>query len=216
MNPSHLSPLAPGGALAIRPADLADAADAAAVLRLLDAYARDPLGQGRPLSRAARACLIPALRQVPNALILLAVVDLAAWAAVADPPTACPVQAPPGAPALAVGVAVCFAGFSTFQTRGLLNLHDLALLPAWRGRGIGRRLLAAVEAIARGRGYCKVTLEVRADNLPARALYASAGFGVTAPVDVGPAGGAATLASMSSPVAAPVGGYLFCEKRLPD
>ncbi|TVQ88478.1 MAG: GNAT family N-acetyltransferase [Chromatiaceae bacterium] len=113
-----------------------------------------------------------------------------------------------GAGALAVGVAVCFTGFSTFQARGLLNLHDLALLPAWRGRGIGRRLLAAVEAIARARGYCKITLEVRGDNAPARALYASAGFGVAPPDAAVPMADGANSSTAIT--------HLFCEKRLAD
>lgn len=33
-----------------------------------------------------------------------------------------------------VGVAVCFFELSTFKTRPLLNIHDLAVLPQYRGR----------------------------------------------------------------------------------
>jgi len=75
-----------------------------------------------------------------------------------------------------VGVAVCFLGFSTFQARPLLNIHDLAVLPEWRGKGIGRALLAHVEDRARRRGCCKLTLEVLDDNARARGLYESLGF----------------------------------------
>jgi ribosomal protein S18 acetylase RimI-like enzyme len=85
----------------------------------------------------------------------------------------------------AVGIAVCFAGYSTFRARPLLNLHDLAVLPAARGRGVGEALLGGVAARARALGCCKVTLEVREDNAPARRLYARAGF-----VDSAPAGAA--------------------------
>lgn len=81
----------------------------------------------------------------------------------------------------AVGVAVCFAGYSTFRARPLLNLHDLAVLPGARGRGVGEALLAGVTARARGLGCCKVTLEVREDNAPARRLYERAGFLSSAP-----------------------------------
>lgn len=137
----------------INPADLGCRADADALLMLIDAYASDPMGDGRGLSAEARACLIPALRGLPGAFVLLARAD----------------RAP-------VGVAVCFAGFSTFRARGLFNVHDLAVLPAWRGQGIGRRLLRAVEDEASSRGYCKVTLEVRADN-PAQGLYRRLGYG---------------------------------------
>jgi ribosomal protein S18 acetylase RimI-like enzyme len=81
----------------------------------------------------------------------------------------------------AVGVAIGFLGYSTFRARPLLNLHDLAVLPAARGAGVGRALLAAVAARARALGCCKVTLEVREDNAPARRLYARAGFVDSAP-----------------------------------
>lgn len=47
------------------------------------------------------------------------------------------------------GVATCFEGFSTFACRPLLNLHDLAVHPDHRGRGLGKRLLAQVEQLAR-------------------------------------------------------------------
>jgi ribosomal protein S18 acetylase RimI-like enzyme len=138
----------------IRPADLGRTADAAAVLALLDAYAADPMGDGRALSVETRACLIPALRRVPGNLVLLAVAGT-------EP----------------VGVAVCFTGFSTFRARALLNVHDLVVLPAWRRQGIGKRLLRAVEEEATARGHCKVTLEVRGDNAAALALYRGLGFG---------------------------------------
>jgi len=91
-------------------------------------------------------------------------------------------------------LAVCFTGFSTFRARALYNIHDLAVLPAWRGRGVGRRLLRAVEAQARERGYCKITLEVRADN-PAAGLYRQLGYGAAS--------------SGGEPAQ-----YLFLEKRL--
>lgn len=85
----------------------------------------------------------------------------------------------------AVGVAVCFVGYSTFRARPLLNLHDIAVLPSARGRGVGEALLEGVAARARTLGCCKVTLEVREDNGPARRLYGRAGF-----VDSAPAGAA--------------------------
>jgi len=49
-------------------------------------------------------------------------------------------------------------------------------LPEYRGRGIGRKLLEAVEKNARQLGCCKVTLEVGQDNQLAKGLYRSVGF----------------------------------------
>jgi ribosomal protein S18 acetylase RimI-like enzyme len=138
----------------IRPADLSAPGDATAVVSLLDGYAADPMGGAAPLPAATRAALGPALRDFPGARVLLA------WVA--------------GRP---VGVAVCFTGFSTFRARPLTNVHDLAVDPKWRGRGVGTRLLDAVVAQARAQGHCKVTLEVREDNTGAMALYRRRGFG---------------------------------------
>jgi len=124
-----------------------------AVLKLVDAYSMDPMGDGKPLSDEARKRLLPGLRQQPTTLILLAYKG--------DQP---------------VGIAVCFGGFSTFAARPLINIHDLAVLPEYRGQGIGRRLLEAVERKARELGCCKLTLEVQEKNRKAKAVYEAAGF----------------------------------------
>jgi GNAT superfamily N-acetyltransferase len=76
----------------------------------------------------------------------------------------------------AVGLANCFMGYSTFAAAPLVNIHDLAVLPKTRGRGVGKALLQAVEAEALKRGACKITLEVLSGN-PARRLYAREGYG---------------------------------------
>ena len=120
---------------------------------MVDAYSRDPMGDGAPLSPEARERLIPGLRKHPTTLVFLAY-D-------ADTP---------------VGVAVCFLGFSTFAAKPLVNLHDVSILPTHRGRGIGRALLAAVEVRARELGCCKLTLEVLDQNHRALRTYAAAGF----------------------------------------
>ena len=139
--------------LAIREANFADAGDAAAIVTVLDSYASDPTGGGAPLAREVRERLVPALRGQPTALVLLAFVG----------PTP-------------VGIAVGFFGLSTFQARPLLNIHDLAVVAAYRGKGVGRALLREAEQRALGRGCCKLTLEVQDANARARALYASFGF----------------------------------------
>lgn len=137
----------------IREANLADETHAAGLLSVLGDYAADEMGGGAPLDEGVRQRLIPALREQPQALVLLAFNG-----------------------AEVVGLATCFFGFSTFAARPLLNVHDLAVLAGFRGRGIGRALLAAAEERARARGCAKLTLEVREDNARARGLYRERGF----------------------------------------
>jgi len=52
----------------------------------------------------------------------------------------------------------------------------IGVLPAYRGKGIGGRLLAACISKAKMNGITRITLEVRADNQPAIKLYERAGF----------------------------------------
>lgn len=63
--------------------------------------------------------------------------------------------------------------FSSRAHRGTLGL---GLLPEWRGRGVGRRLLEATLAMARRAGFKRIELDVHADNQRAIALYEKAGF----------------------------------------
>jgi GNAT superfamily N-acetyltransferase len=46
------------------------------------------------------------------------------------------------------GFALFFHNFSTFLGRPGLYLEDLFVIPEWRGRGVGRKLLAHVAAVA--------------------------------------------------------------------
>ena len=123
------------------------------VVTLTAAYALDEMGNGGPLPSETLEELVPALRRHPTTLIFLAYLD-----------------------GNAVGIANCFLGFSTFKARPLVNVHDLAVLPEYRGRNIGPRLLQAVEQKALELGCCKVTLEVQEGNTRARHVYASQGF----------------------------------------
>ena len=140
-------------ALEIRPVDWLQADESRAVVDVLNSYASHAIGGGIPLSDAVRAQLASALAQRPHALVLLA------WSE--------------GQP---VGLAIAFEGFSTFACRPLLNIHDLAVLPKFQCRGVGKALMAAVEAEATRRGCCKLTLEVLEHNTHARKLYEQAGF----------------------------------------
>jgi len=134
-------------------ANLDDSAHQAAVLKMVDAYSMDALGDGKPLSDEARVLLLPGLRQHPTTLIFLALLA----------------QEP-------IGIAVCFRGFSTFAARPLMNIHDLAVMSGYRGQGVSRKLIGAVERKAREMGCCKLTLEVLEKNRRAISVYEAAGF----------------------------------------
>jgi ribosomal protein S18 acetylase RimI-like enzyme len=124
-----------------------------AVLAMVDAYSRDTMGSAKPLDPGVRLRMIPGLQRHPTTLIFLAFEG----------------EQP-------VGVAVCFIGFSTFAAKPLINIHDCMVLPAFRGKGVGRSLLDAVEAKARELGCCKLTLEVMDNNDRALRAYEAAGF----------------------------------------
>ncbi|TFH85901.1 N-acetyltransferase [Billgrantia azerbaijanica] len=57
-----------------------------------------------------------------------------------------------------------------------VRLYSFCVHPTARGGGIGRRLLEALEAVARERGGERLELEVRVDNRVALGLYRRAGF----------------------------------------
>ncbi|OYU45156.1 MAG: GNAT family N-acetyltransferase [Burkholderiales bacterium PBB4] len=138
-------------------ADYGNPSHAAALVMLLDAYARDPMGGGEGLSDYAKTALVPALAARPQAFSVLA------FAGVGD--------------AQPVGLINCIEGFSTFACKPLVNVHDVAVLGSHRGLRIGERMLELVEVIARERGACKLTLEVLSSNAGAIRLYQRVGFG---------------------------------------
>jgi len=134
-------------------ADYGNPQHAELIVELLNHYARDPMGGAEPLSDYARTHLVAELAKRPFALTLLALVD-----------------------GNGAGLANCFEGFSTFSCQPLLNIHDMAVSSAFRGLGISQHLLMAVEAEARQRGCCKITLEVLEGNTVAQASYRKFGF----------------------------------------
>jgi len=138
----------------VEPADLSNPVEAAALVEIIDSYARGEGGQNAPLTARARDRLVPGLRAHPLAQVLLAKLD--------------------GRP---VGAAVCVFGFSTFAGEPTVNLHDFAVLPESRGRGVGQALLAELERRARERGCCRISLEVHDTNARAKKLYRQNGFG---------------------------------------
>ena len=154
-------------AVQVRRVDYRAPADRAALIALLDAYAQDPKGGSTPLSADVRARLCDDLAAHPLAASFIA------W--LGDQP---------------VGLINTFEGYSTFKARPLLNVHDIAVLPAHRAQGVGQALLAACEAHAREQGCCKLTLEVLSCNQRAMRSYERFGF---APYTLDPADGQALL-----------------------
>lgn len=71
----------------------------------------------------------------------------------------------------AVGFALFFHHFSTWRGCRGLYLEDLFVLPAERGRGIGRRLLSELARLARARGCARMEWAVLDWNQPAIDFY---------------------------------------------
>ena len=69
------------------------------------------------------------------------------------------------------------AGYVGSQTvLGEADMMNLAVSPAYRRQGVAGTLISALTARAEELGLAFVTLEVRAGNEPAKALYAKHGF----------------------------------------
>lgn len=134
-------------------ADLSSPEHGAAIVLLLDEYAKDLMGGGEELGNYTKQHLIDALRERPNAYVVLAYVD--------------------GEPA---GLAICFEAFSTFACKPIMNIHDFAVVSKFRGQGLAKGMLDKVEAVAKEVGCCKITLEVLEGNHRAKAVYEQFGF----------------------------------------
>jgi ribosomal protein S18 acetylase RimI-like enzyme len=140
-------------AIEIIEANPAKPSHAAAIVQLMDEYARDLMGGGQGLSEEVKSNLPMALSKRSNAHVILALSEL-------EP----------------AGLIICFEGFSTFACRPLLNIHDVIVSGSYRGQGIAKRLLNQAEVIARRLDCCKLTLEVLEGNAIAQSAYKSVGF----------------------------------------
>ena len=120
---------------------------------LLNTYAKDPMGGGSALSEFAKANITQQLALTPGATSILCYVD--------EHPA---------------GLINCFEGFSTFECKRLINIHDVVVLSEYRGIGICQQMLQAVEALAKERDCCTLTLEVLEGNGPAQSAYLKYGF----------------------------------------
>lgn len=134
-------------------ADLYNSKHQEAILSLLNEYALDIMGGGVGISDFVKENLIAQLQTKSGTLVILAFDQL-------QP----------------IGLAIAFEGFSTFQAKPLLNLHDFAVSAQARGKGVAKAMLEKLELIAKQRGYCKITLEVLEGNIRAQKIYKDFGF----------------------------------------
>lgn len=145
-------------AVKIAIADYDSSADGEAIVKLMSEYSLDRMGGGEALPDSVKEVLVSEMAKVPGAFTVLAFVgssdDLAP-----------------------VGLVNCFMGFSTFKAKPLVNIHDVVVLPEYRGLKLSTRMLEKVEEVARERGCCKLTLEVLEGNTVAKNAYAKFGFG---------------------------------------
>ncbi|MFL0799670.1 MAG: GNAT family N-acetyltransferase [Agarilytica sp.] len=133
--------------------DFSDSKQRTDLCQQLIAYSSDPMGGGRALAEDTAQRSIALLAEKTYAFSFLAYDG--------DTP---------------VGFSNCFENVSTFASRCNVNIHDLAVLPEYRGRGIGKQLLQAIEDAAKARDYCKITLEVLEGNHIAQNAYNNFGF----------------------------------------
>ncbi len=119
----------------------------------LIAYATDPMGGGKALSN----------NQAQNSVTLLTEKNYT-FSFLAFYENTC------------VGFANCVESISTFSAACIVNIHDFAVLPDYRGLNISQSLLTAIETYAKKHHYQKITLEVLEGNTIAQKAYRKFGF----------------------------------------
>lgn len=124
-----------------------------ALTGLLNHYMEDPMGDHPPLNKLQQLRLVDDLNEHPTAEVLFVLSD-----------------------DKIAGMTVSFINYSTFNLKPYLYIHDVIVLKEFRGKGLGKALIAKLISMSEERGYCKLTLEVREDNQNARQLYQSLGF----------------------------------------
>ncbi len=133
------------------------------------------------LIRAARpadsALIFALVRELADYEKLSADVDASeaqiAAALFADAPRlSCDIAEWDGEPA---GFSVWFLNFSTFRGRHGIYIEDIFVKPAYRGRGIGKALMARLARTCVERGYARCEWAVLDWNAPSIAFYKSIG-----------------------------------------
>ena len=74
-----------------------------------------------------------------------------------------------------VGFALYFFTYSTFLASPSLYLEDLFVIPEWRGKGVGKLLLAHIAAIAESRNCGRMEWAVLDWNTPSIGFYENLG-----------------------------------------
>jgi len=120
---------------------------------LMNEYAKDPMGGGKPLNDEVINNIATELSKLPYAFSIIGYID--------------------GFPA---GLVNCFELFSTFSCRPLINIHDMIVLKEFRGQGLSQMMMNKVEEIAISKSCCKLTLEVLSGNEVAKSSYKKFGF----------------------------------------
>lgn len=78
----------------------------------------------------------------------------------------------------AAGLAIWFLNFSTFRGRHGIYLEDLYVRPAFRGRGLGKALMAQLARRCVAQGLARFEWSVLDWNAPSIAFYQSIGADV--------------------------------------
>jgi ribosomal protein S18 acetylase RimI-like enzyme len=123
------------------------------LLELLNEYAKDPMGGGTELASITKSNLVSELKKRAFVFSIICYVD--------------------GKPA---AFSNCIEGFSTFKCKPLINIHDFAVNPEFRGLQLSQILMNKIEEIAIDKGCCKITLEVLEGNNVAKNAYIKSGF----------------------------------------
>ena len=138
----------------IEPLNFTNPKDQDAFKELMQEYSSHPMGGATPLNRDIIERAIQELQKLPHAHSFLAKTE-------------------GGQP---VGLMNCFAGFSTFKAKPLLNIHDFVVHHSYRGQGIAGHMLSYLESYCRRHNFCKLTLEVLEKNDAAQTAYKKFGF----------------------------------------
>jgi GNAT superfamily N-acetyltransferase len=145
------------------------------VLRMSESPA--PVSGIRPATRADVPSILAFIRELADyehlAHEVVATEELLAAALFGPHPEAEVLMA--CADATPVGFALFFANFSTFQARSGLYLEDLYVRPAFRGLGLGKRLLVEVARLAVARGCGRYEWSVLDWNAPSIRFYEALG-----------------------------------------
>ncbi len=137
----------------IRQADFRNETDCTDYVRLLNEYACDNMGGGKALSPRVLRDLCSELAKRETISVFLAYEGN-----------------------VAAALITCMLGFSTFQCRPLLNIHDVYVAEKFRGQGISTKLLDNAQQLALQHHCCKLTLEVLQGNAIAKTCYQQFGF----------------------------------------